>query len=806
MAGWSMADPTVAGKAAEVWAAVGTSYFQVLTAHLSGVLGADVVYVGEVARGASERINILAASNSSLAAGSLTLPGTAAAEVLSRGAFTCQSGARQLFPLDSTLEKQGTEAYAGQALFDSSGRSLGIVAATWRHPLADFAPAVALLRAFAPRTAAELERKRADDILHESEQRYRAFIAANPESMWRVEFDEPIPIDLSEDEQIERMGRLGYIAEANEAAARMTGAPSAEDLIGKRLGEFAPLMHTEEENLRKVIRSGYKATIVNATPLGNGPDGRYLIRDYLGVVEKGALVRFWGITRDTGDLRRAELKAEASERRFQRILETILLAAVTLDREGRVTFCNEYLLRVLGRSREDLIGKNWFETVVFEEDRARLKEEFAKSIAGVEDSQSLETRLIGRDGACRLLEWERVTLRDAEGKVTGVAGLGRDITDQKALEARLSRAQKLESVGRLAGGIAHDFNNLLTVIRGYAGQLREAHHSGPLREAADEVIRAAGQGEELTKQLLAFSRNQPLAPRLLRLNDVVAENENILRQLTAGRVELVENLESSSRTVLADPVQMHQVLVNLALNAVDAMPDGGKLTITAKDVDVGETGAEGMPDVEPGRYVMLEVADTGSGMAEEVKEHLFEPFYTTKPGRGTGLGLASVYGIISQSGGHIFVDTERGKGTTFKILLPEAGQSGPGPGAGEPAAARRAAAGVILLVEDQQALRTLAARTLRTLGYEVLESASGQEALSIAESRTDPIDLLLADLTLPDMDGRQLAARLKARHPDLKILYTSGYTEKPPGEAYLQKPFTMRALGDKVGDLLRPGR
>ncbi|MGE5569988.1 MAG: PAS domain S-box protein [Rhodospirillales bacterium] len=801
-----MADPRLAGMAGEVWAAVGTSFFQVLTAHLSGILGADVVYVGEAARGATERINILAASGSGLAAGNLALPGTAAAEVFARVAFTCQSGAQQLFPLDSMLQRQGAEAYAGKGLFDSAGRPLGLIAATWRHPPGDLAPAVALLRAFAPRAAAELERKRADDDLHESEQRYRAFVAANPESMWRVEFDEPIPIDLPEDEQIERMRRSAYVAEANEAAARMTGAPSAEAVIGKRLGEFAPLTHTEWENLRKVIRSGYKATIVNATPVGDGLEGRYLIRDYLGVVEKGALVRSWGITRDVGDLRKAELEAEASERRFRRILETILLAAVTLDREGRVTFCNDYLLKSIGRSSDDLIGKNWFDTVICEEDRAHLKEEFAKAIAGAEDRRSLETRLIRQDGTCRLLEWERVTLRDAEGKVTGIAGLGRDITEQKALEARLSRAQRLESVGKLAGGIAHDFNNLLTVIRSYAGQLLEAHRSGPLREAAEEVIRAAGQGEELTKQLLSFSRNQPVAPRLLKLNDVVAENENILRQLIDGRIELVKNLESSSRTVLADPVQMHQILVNLALNAVDAMPDGGTLTITTKSVDVGEAGAEGMPGVEPGRYVMLEISDTGSGMAEEVKEHLFEPFYATKPGRGTGLGLASVYGIISQSGGYIFVDTEPGKGTTFRILLTEAGQSGPGPGAGEPAAARRAAAGTILLVEDQQALRTLAARTLRTLGYEVLESASGQEALSIAENHTEPIDVLVADLTLPDTDGRQLAARLKERRPDLKVLYTSGYIEKPPGEAYLQKPFTMRALGDKVSDLLRPAR
>ena len=220
---------------------------------------------------------------------------------------------------------------------------------------------------------------------------------------------------------------------------------------------------------------------------------------------------------------------------------------------------------------------------------------------------------------------------------------------------------KTREHGQLAGGIAHDFNNLLTIIRGYTGLLLGVHKSGPLSEAAEEVIKASEQGEALTRQLLSFSRNQPIAPRRLKLNDIVAENENMLRQLIGDKIRLVADLDPSPRTVLADPGQIHQVLVNLALNALDAMPEGGKLTVTSKAVEINEHGAAGMPDVQPGHYVMLVVADTGMGMPEDVKEHLFEPFFTTKPGRGTGLGLASVYGIVRQSGGHISVESELGR-------------------------------------------------------------------------------------------------------------------------------------------------
>ena len=736
---------------------------------------------------------------------SYELAGTASADVLARGTCIYERGVRRSFPSDSTLEKQGAEALAGKALFDSSGQPIGLIVALWRHPLDDAAPAAAILRAFAPRAAAELERKRADDHLRHSEQRYRAFIAGSSDAMWRVEFEEPIPIDLPEDEQIDRMYRFGYIAECNDASARIFGAATASDLIGARLGDIEPRNDARVEDMRSVIRSGYRQSSVEVQPLDREGNRTYRIRNLLGIIEKGMLLRAWGTTRDIGDLRKAELEAQASARRFRQILDTILMAAIMLDPEGRVTFCNDYLLKLSGWSSDDLIGRNWFDMMIPEEDRGRQKAAFSKAIAGAGEHHRFEGRLLKRDGTCRLIDWDRAILRDAEGKVTGTASLGRDITDQRALEARLNQTQRLESVGKLAGGIAHDFNNLLTIIRGYTGLLLGAHKSGPLCEAAEEVIRASEQGEALTRQLLSFSRNQPIAPRPLKLNDIVAENENMLRQLIGGNIRLVADLDPSPRTVLADPVQIHQVLVNLALNARDAMPEGGKLTVTSKAVEINEHGAAGMPDVQPGHYVMLVVADTGMGMPEDVKEHLFEPFFTTKPGRGTGLGLASVYGIVRQSGGHISVDSELGKGTTFTILLPEAVQGGPAPKTKGPAAARKSA-GTVLLVEDQQALRTLAARTLRTAGYEVLEAAQGKDALSLAGSHLERIDLLLTDLVMPGMDGTELARRLKAARPELKVLYTSGYTEEPPGEAYLQKPFTMRDLAAKVRDLLAPAQ
>jgi nitrogen-specific signal transduction histidine kinase len=411
-----------------------------------------------------------------------------------------------------------------------------------------------------------------------------------------------------------------------------------------------------------------------------------------------------------------------------------------------------------------------------------------------------------------LVAWDSTVLRDSEGQITGWASVGRDITDYKAIEAQLQQAQKLEAIGRLTGGVAHDFNNLLTLILGYSGMLLT--HRDPMDPsyiALSEIKKTAEKGAALTHQLLAFSRRQRLHPELLNLNSLIVYNERMLRRIIHEDIELAMNLEPSLGLVRADAGQMHQVLLNLALNARDAMPKGGKLDISSANVLLADGDRPPFPGMAPGPYVLLTVSDTGVGMNKEVHGHLFEPFFTTKePGKGTGLGLSTVYGIIQQSGGCIVVETEIDKGTTFKIFLPTA------PTPKEPADVTAAGVAVfggtetILLVEDDRDVRVLAGKILRDLGYNVLEAENAGEALQTIEHYTAAIHLILTDVVMPGMAGPELLQRVKSTNPGIKTLLMSGYGDShaldqsihEPGFASIQKPFTPEALAAKVREIL----
>ncbi len=386
------------------------------------------------------------------------------------------------------------------------------------------------------------------------------------------------------------------------------------------------------------------------------------------------------------------------------------------------------------------------------------------------------------------------------------------LAERKRVEEALRQAQKMEAVGRLAGGVAHDFNNLLTVILGRSQLVLDTVRSEPSIHHNVELIQSsAARAAELTQQLLAFSRRQVLAPRVLDLNAIVADMEKILRRLIGEDVDLVTVPDPTIGCVRADPGQIRQVIMNLALNARDAMPEGGKLTIETTDVEMDQTFVWRHVTVRPGRYVMLAVSDTGMGMDEDTKSRLFEPFFTTKePGRGTGLGLSTVYGIVKQSDGHVSVYSEPGKGATFKIYLPRVEQ------AVDQAESRPALAELprgsetILLVEDEGALRELARENLQMLGYAVLPARHGKEALQLGRRHTGPIHLLVTDVVMPEMGGPELARRLMGPRSELKVLYMSGYAGEAVvrhgvldnGNAFLQKPFTVDVLARKVRELL----
>ncbi len=382
-------------------------------------------------------------------------------------------------------------------------------------------------------------------------------------------------------------------------------------------------------------------------------------------------------------------------------------------------------------------------------------------------------------------------------------------------EERLRQSHKLEAMGRLAGGIAHDFNNLLTAIIGYSDlALRRLHDNDPLRRNIDEIKKASNRAASLTHQLLAFSRKQVLQPKVLDLNEVVANMDAMLRRVIGEDIDLVTVLEPQLGHVRADPGQIEQVIMNLVINSRDAMPRGGKLTIKTGNVELDQAYSRSHASVRTGPYVMLAVSDTGTGMDPETQAHIFEPFFTTKEqGKGTGLGLATVYGIVKQSGGNIWVYSEVGRGTTFKIYLPPVAETvqslKPAGTLAEPERGWE----TVLLVEDEGAVRNLIHGVLEMNGYTVLQADSGIEAIRICEEYEGPIHLLITDVVMPQMGGRDLAERLEASHPEMRVLYMSGYTDDAivhhgvldEGVAFLEKPFTPDSLARKAREVLDAG-
>ena len=390
--------------------------------------------------------------------------------------------------------------------------------------------------------------------------------------------------------------------------------------------------------------------------------------------------------------------------------------------------------------------------------------------------------------------------------------LAKDVTERRRLEEQLRQSQKMEAIGQLAGGIAHDFNNLLTAILGFCSLLeRQVGANAQMRGDVAEIRHAAGRAAELTRKLLAFGRRQMLAPRVLDLNALVSDLDRMLRRVIGDHIVLVTQLEPALAPVKADLGQLEQIILNLVVNARDAMPQGGRVTIQTANTDLGEPNADTHAPVVPGRYVLLAVSDTGTGMHPEAKAHLFEPFFTTKEvGKGTGLGLATVYGIVKQSGGYIWVYSEPGSGTAVKIYLPSCDQ--PVQPAARPPVLQGLPTGTetVLVVEDDEAIRSLARKVLTAQGYTVLEAADGLAALQIAQQHTGLLHLVLTDVVMPGMSGRELAQRLAPLLPQLKLLYMSGYTGDAvmhrgvlqDGLPFLAKPFSPEDLATTVRDVL----
>jgi PAS domain S-box-containing protein len=498
------------------------------------------------------------------------------------------------------------------------------------------------------------------------------------------------------------------------------------------------------------------------------------------------------------------------DQRLRALIESAVDLIVVVDREGLIQFASPNIVETFGRPMDAILGKAIFE-FVHPDDMLGLAEAYAAISGTAGLSSRYEARFSRQDGSWRLVEGMARNLLD-DPAVKGVVINARDVTLQRRTEELFQHAQKLESVGRLAGGIAHDFNNLLTVILSGTHELKHNTRSGvPIDpEILDDVEAAGERARTLTRQLLAFARKQVVAPVALDLNDVVKGSEALLDRALGEDIELVVDLQPDLWTTFCDPGQVEQVLLNLAVNARDAMPGGGKLTIETRNTAIsGVEAARGFA-LPPGEWVRLLVRDSGSGMSADVKAHLFEPFFTTKPhGKGTGLGLATVHGIVHQSGGHVKVASELSQGTTFDVAFPR--RSGPAPKIAEPPRAPVSAGGTetVLVVEDDATVRALAVRTLRASGYDVVIAANGREVRALSDDQVARLQLLLTDVIMPGLNGREVAEELRRRRPGLPVLYVSGYAADTfdgasgdDSSGFLAKPFTAPTLLGRVREVL----
>jgi len=585
-----------------------------------------------------------------------------------------------------------------------------------------------------------------------------------------------------------------------------------------RTGE--PLLATPEvlqamEDRGDVARNGSRSLDWMGVPLkvNNHTFGALVVQTYsrnirYGERDKEILTFVARQVASAVEIKRNEQALRRSEARYRSLVQSSVYGIYRSSLQGRFLDVNPALITMLGygSAEEVLLLDPEKDVFAQPEEHNRLIEEFRRT--GRLDG--LEVKWKRKDGNTVTVRISGRAVSSADEPADVLEAIAEDVTDRRALEDQFRQAQKMEAVGRLAGGVAHDFNNLLMVISGYAEViLAELNLEHPLYDKARSIQQASDRATTLTRQLLAFSRKQLLELKVVDVNAIVADMERLLRPLIGENVELITRLASEAGFTRADAGQLEQVLMNLVVNAKDAMPGGGRLAIETQNVVVDESHRRGQNFIRPGNYVMLSVSDTGMGMDKETQSRIFEPFFTTKEkGKGTGLGLSTVYGIVKQSGGYVMVQSEIGQGTTFNIYLPQI--EGVTEKLSTPVA-RSAEGGTetILLVEDEESVRQLVRETLSSRGYHVLEAENGEAALDVA-MREEKIDLVITDVIMPGMGGRELVQHLAKSRPESKVLYLSGYTEDAivseggmgNGTAFLQKPFTLQNLSRKVREVL----
>jgi PAS domain S-box-containing protein len=604
----------------------------------------------------------------------------------------------------------------------------------------------------------------------------------------------------------------GTIVSWNGGAERLYGY-AAQEALGRRISMTYPpdridefydfvgqlqtggsVVHRETVRRRK---DGVEVTVaLTVSPIKDGT---------------GALIGKSVIVRDITERKRAEQTLRESQERFRLIAETVTQVFWIADADIQaITYISPAYECIWGRSCESLYeNPRSFLDAVHDDDREAVMRTLGAQQRG--EPFDHEYRIIRPDGETRWI-WDRgFPVAAAAGRSTQYVGVAADITESRSIEDQLRQAQKMEAIGQLAGGIAHDFNNLLTAILGFSGFLADSlPEDDDRRRDVDEIRHAGERAATLTRQLLAFGRKQILDVRVLHIGDVVGELTPMLRRLVSEAIDL-RTTTGDRGVIKADPGQLQQVLMNLVVNARDAMPDGGRLTIETSDVVLDDAFVRRHPGAQPGAHVALSVRDTGIGMDAATLKRIFEPFFTTKPkGQGTGLGLATVYGIVKQSGGAIWVESEVGKGTAFTVCLPRTDEVQAADGAATTQAPARRGDETVLLVEDEDVVREFVYKVLTRKGYTVHALPDPQRAIEYAEAHRAPIDLVFTDVVLPEMNGKAMVTRLRAQHPEAKVLYMSGYDDNAIvshgvldiDTELLPKPFTADALMRKVRDVL----
>ncbi len=641
----------------------------------------------------------------------------------------------------------------------------------------------------------QLARRRAEEQLRTSESCYRGLFEAAGHGILIV------------------AASTGTILDANRVATAMLDRPRAE-LVGKTISDLQPRLGGDAARavLARLARPelGRRENVV--FDAGGGGATHVEIETSAYPVGRETLVQV--NMRDITERKRAEEDLREERDLVTAITETIPVGVARTDAQGRIAFVNTEAEAILGRGRDEIIGRTldapeWRISDFRGNPVPREEMPFEKVMRSHEPA-SAELALQRPDGARVLLRVKGAPLRDAQGAVAGVVLALEDMTERRRMESQLLQAQKMEAVGQLAGGVAHDFNNLLTAILSCCEMLLEGVPQA-LREEVVDIRAAARRAAALTRQLLTFSRRQIARPQVLDVNEIVAGMDRMLRRLIGEDVELVANCGSGLGRIRADPGQVEQVIVNLALNARDATPGGGRIAIETANAELGEEQAGWHVGAPPGRYVMLSVRDTGAGMDAETLSHLFEPFFTTKePGKGTGLGLPTIYGVVKQAGGAICVESEGGRGTVFRVYFPRTEDAPQLVDRVERGPVEHRGTETVLLVEDDPSVRSAVARTLRAAGFTVLVASDGEEGLRVAEAAGDKtIDVLVADVVMPRIGGEDLARRMEGQRPGMRVLLVSGYPERrgiqlPPEDGWriLQKPYAPGALAREIRELI----